>query len=220
MLFILALGFGRAAVTVASGALPGDALYPVKRLTERTRMVLTVNPQQRVKLEQELNQVRLMEVKQVVAQGRQEPVEIPGVIGFIAGDTWTIVGLDSPVIVPKAIVQGRVPRVGNRVLIRALPDDQGKLVALSVIVLKDKPIQSPSDDTPTPPTRPTRPRATEEPELRCHPGSANAAPPYTHGPCLADRDRSCCDHGHSDTHTFRHRQPNARCHPNRDASVH
>ena len=44
LLLILALGFGRTAVTLASDALPGDALYPVKRLTERTRMVLTVDP--------------------------------------------------------------------------------------------------------------------------------------------------------------------------------
>ncbi len=163
LLLILALGFGRTAVTLASDALPGDALYPVKRLTERTRMVLTVNPQERVKLEEDLDQVRLMEVKQVVAQGRQEPVEIPGVIGFITGDTWSIVGLDSPVIVPKGIVKGRVPRVGNRVLITALPDSQGRLVASGIVVLKDRPIRSVPDDTPTPSTQPTRHRATEEP---------------------------------------------------------
>ena len=151
LVLILLIGFGRAAVTVASGALPGDALYPVKLLAEQTRMVLTVDNEQRAQLQQQFNQTRLEEAGLVATLGREVLVQLPGVIQSIDGDTWTIFGLDWPVLVNSATDIKGVPGVGKRVLIIAMSDGQGKLVAQQVTILEDPPFgQAPADMAPPP----------------------------------------------------------------------
>ena len=149
LVLILLIGFGRAAVTVASGALPGDALYPVKLLAEQTRMVLTVDNEQRAQLQQQFNQTRLEEAGLVATQGREVLVQLPGVIQSIDGDTWTIFGLDRPVQVTSGTVLQGVPGVGKRVLIIALSDGQGNLVAQQITILENQPSrQAPEDPSP------------------------------------------------------------------------
>ena len=149
LMLILVIGFGRTAVTMASGALPGDALYPVKLLAEQTRLVLTVDSEQRAQLQQQFNQTRLEEAGLVATQGREVLVQLPGVIQSIDGDTWTIFGLDRPVQVTSGTVLQGVPGVGKRVLIIALSDGQGNLVAQQITILENQPSrQAPEDPSP------------------------------------------------------------------------
>ena len=163
LMLILVIGFGRTAVTVASGALPGDALYPVKILAEQTRLVLTADNEQRAQLEQQFNQTRLEEAGSVATEGRQVLVQLPGVIESIDGDTWTIFGLDRPVLVPReAMLQG-APGVGKRVLIIAWSDGQGNLVARQITILEDRPFGQEPADTPLLTLPPPPPRSTESP---------------------------------------------------------
>jgi hypothetical protein len=158
MVLVLLLGFGRSAVTVASGALPGDTLYPVKRLAEQTRLVLTVDSAQREQLQSQIDETRRLEADQVAAQGRQVLVELPGVIASIAGNTWTIYGLKEPVLLTsETSVQG-VPAVGKTAWIQAWSDGQGNLVARQVLILADEPPEQRSYDTPVPPPAVITPR--------------------------------------------------------------
>jgi len=148
---VLLFGFSRTAVTVASGALPGDALYPVKRLAEQTRLVLTADTEQRGQLQKHFDQTRREEAQQVAAQGRQVLVQLPGVIASIEGDAWTIFGLDRSVVVPNEVILQGSPGVGKRVLILAWSDGQGNLVAHQITILEDVPHRKQLADTPLPP---------------------------------------------------------------------
>ena len=151
IMVVLLLVFSRTAVTVASGALPGDALYPVKRLAEQTRLVLTADTEQRGQLQKRFDQTRREEAQQVATQGRQVLVQLPGVIASIDDDKWTIFGLDRSVVVPNEVILQGSPGVGKRVLILAWSDGQGNLVAHQITILEDVPHRKQLADTPLPP---------------------------------------------------------------------
>lgn len=69
LLFVLVLGWG--GVAASSNTVPGDFLYPVKRLTERVQFFLTVNREDKVELRIVFSEERLKEAvrKHVAGQG-------------------------------------------------------------------------------------------------------------------------------------------------------
>ena len=151
LVMLFTLGFGRVAVTVASDALPGDPLYPVKLAAEQARLWATSDGSQRASLRAEFDQNRREEAAVVVEQRRQVQVQFPGVIESMVDGVWQISGLAMPLLVPgDAVVRGQ-PAVGAHVVILAYSDGGGSLVARQVLVLA--PVDAP---TPTPTMTPTR----------------------------------------------------------------
>ena len=59
--FVFIAGFGT--IAVAKNAVPGDILYPVKRVVEKSRMALVVNQSKKAVLRAEILTNRLSEVK-------------------------------------------------------------------------------------------------------------------------------------------------------------
>jgi hypothetical protein len=155
-LALVALVFviGGASVLAASSAVPGDALYPIKRTTERVRLSFTLDELRREQLNRQLEQLRRIEAGTVTMQRRVVRVEIPGTIESINGDTWVIEGLSVPLRIPAdAIVEG-TPVEGATVLVIALSDGNGNLFARRVQVLATpepdlKPVLQLATDTPT-----------------------------------------------------------------------
>jgi len=177
LVMLFTLGFGRVAVTVASDALPGDPLYPVKLAAEQARLWVTSDDSQRASLRAEFDQNRREEAAVVTEQRRQVQVQFPGVIESMVDGHWRIVGLESPVLVPgDAVVRGQ-PAVGAHVIILAYSDGSGSLVARQVLVLApgDAPPPTPtmtSTRTPRiyqPVFAPVRPTATWTPGLGLSP---------------------------------------------------
>jgi len=79
VILIVSLIFGGAGGTVlaAQGSLPGDALYPIKRLTEEIRIGAAADPQTQIDLHLELAQARVQEMQQLTAQQRAVPDSAP-----------------------------------------------------------------------------------------------------------------------------------------------
>jgi hypothetical protein len=162
LVVLLAVGFGRVAVTAASVALPGDTLYPIKLAAEQARLLVTPGEEQRATLREQFDQARREEAAVVTEQRRQVQVQFPGVIDGMVDGVWRIAGLEMPVLVAgDAVVRGQ-PAVGAHVVILAYSDGSGSLVARQVLVLTPADIQPP---TATPTSTPTRTPRSEPPVL-------------------------------------------------------
>lgn len=92
VLFFL-LGAGSAGmVLAASGSLPGDGLYPVKRGWEGARLFVAA-PAIRAELETEFEQERVREIEALYRAGRAEQVNFEGLVMAQNATLWNISGL-------------------------------------------------------------------------------------------------------------------------------
>ena len=62
------------AVSVSASAIPGDALYSVKRVVENFRLVQTSDPETAVALQEQYRQERIREVQALLRTGRSAEV--------------------------------------------------------------------------------------------------------------------------------------------------
>jgi len=111
--FTLAVG---QVVQAAEGALPGDVLYPVKRVAENVRLGLTLDPRARAVYKEELAQKRREEVRQVLELARQVKVSFEGELKEVSGSLWRVDGLQ--VIVKEGVWVGQPP-LGSTVGVKA-----------------------------------------------------------------------------------------------------
>jgi len=81
---ILVLGAG-SSVAASSSALPGDALYGVKRAVERVSLAMHRGPEGRAALQLEFAQTRLSEIREVLAAGGNPDDAIEGLEDALEG---------------------------------------------------------------------------------------------------------------------------------------
>lgn len=74
LLFVSALGSGLG----SASAVPGEALYPVKRVVEQAQMALTTRQSSRLELEESFDQRRADEAEELIHSGRSEEVTFAG----------------------------------------------------------------------------------------------------------------------------------------------
>lgn len=122
------LGVSRA----ADSSLPGDPLYPLKRLTENARLQLGGADV----LRQQFASRRVDEIRTLLAQGREAEVEFEGDIEAIGTDGWLISGL--LLTVPEGTPGAADAQPDDRVAVRARTTDTRLLVATSVTLLQDR----------------------------------------------------------------------------------
>jgi len=79
-------------------SLPGDTLYPVKRVVENTRLAFTSTSLDRLKLEESFDQQRTREAALLVEDKRNEAVSFHGLLEQSADGSWQVGGL---IIYPK-----------------------------------------------------------------------------------------------------------------------
>ncbi|MDZ4159709.1 MAG: DUF5666 domain-containing protein [Anaerolineaceae bacterium] len=80
--------------SVSAQALPGDALYPLKRVVENTRLRLVRDPASRLHLEESFDQQRASEAARLLAIQRQVAVSFAGFLTTGAVDaSWQVAGI-------------------------------------------------------------------------------------------------------------------------------
>jgi hypothetical protein len=157
LLVVVALGAGTIAASAKS--LPGDALYPVKRVTEEFQLMLTFDQQSKAQLVQKLDERRREEAKAIASSQRIAEMSFRGQVESADGSHWTIGGVlvrtsDETVIEEDVAVGALV-----RVRVRSLSD--GTLLAMRISVEPEsvwlEPTASPTVTEPatTPTTVPT-----------------------------------------------------------------
>jgi hypothetical protein len=143
-------------VVASADALPGDALYTLKRAVERTQLLLTGDPKARSDLEAEFTTRRIEEAQAVSTQGRQTRVEFTGWLAEMAGEHWTVSGLR--VLVAAGTPISGAPAPGMWVHIAGVVRSDGVIAAERAAALA-------AQDVPLP-------TATPRPLLTATPGAA------------------------------------------------
>ena len=179
---VVAVGAGMLALSAS--ALPGDALYPIKRNFETVRLLLAPEGERQVFV-RELRQTRLQEIQALLAAGREVRVVFEGKIEAMLPDHWVVDGI--VVHVDEATLIEGTPLPGLEVEVDGLTR-QGALYATSIRVLTEvtltpSPTPSPlptASPSPTPTLTPTPriiPTATPSPTATFAPPPPATSPP-------------------------------------------
>jgi ribosome-associated protein YbcJ (S4-like RNA binding protein) len=178
LIVVLMGGFLGGGSAVSANSLPGDALYGVKRASENVRLALTFDVEARASLEQQLEQTRLAEVRQVVEQRREVEVNFAGVVSDISGDTMIVDG-----IAVRLAQDVRKPVVGAKVQVAAKTQENGTLAAHTLAVRAEPPVAEAPQALPSPtapfvkPASPTAlPMPTETPKPTATPVATSTSP--------------------------------------------
>jgi len=92
---------------LASSALPGNLLYPLKSMFWQARLGVTTSPINRLVAERNYDQMRLDEITTLVRRGLPASIEFAGLLEQDQPENWVVGGI--PVIVPpQAQVIGEV----------------------------------------------------------------------------------------------------------------
>jgi hypothetical protein len=161
MLFLIMFAVSSVSVISASAdSLPGDALYPVKRSWESTRLALTLAEPSRQALESKFAEQRREEVQALLSLGRPVVVEFQGQLESTGDGLWLVEGL-SLEINDDTVYSGAII-VGATVIVQAQVSPDGTLLALEIRGEKG---EMPDSVEPTKIPEPTRtPEPTREPE--------------------------------------------------------
>lgn len=147
------------AVSVSASAIPGDALYSVKRLVETVRLNQANDPETAVALMEANRQERVREVQTLLRTGRSADVEFKGTIEAMQTTQWTVatinVTLDDQTFIDGKPQLGELARVNGRTA-------KGAFIANTIQILTGS--TTPVGPTPTPSPLPTL-TATLEPTL-------------------------------------------------------
>ena len=139
---LLVVLLGRGTLAASANSLPGDALYPVKRMAEEFRLVFTIDPQARAQLEQELDERRREEAKAIVTTHRVAELSFRGLVEQAAADNWMVGGVRVS-ISGETIVDGGVA-LGSRVRVQARSMSDGTLWATRIALEPEAPGAAPA----------------------------------------------------------------------------
>ena len=163
---LLVILLGRGTIAASANSLPGDALYPVKRMAEEFQLVFTVNPQAKALLQQELDQRRRDEAVAVVSSHRVADLTFRGSVESTSATQWTVSGVIVS-ISPETVVEGTLA-LGDLVRVDARSMSDGSLWATRIAAAPVPVLAPPSpSDTPEPTATfvPTREPPTEVPTI-------------------------------------------------------
>ena len=171
---LLLIGLAAGTLTIATtDTLPGQALYPLKRLGENIRLSLTLDPAALQQLRSEYRLERQREVRLVLDAHLQTMLEFRGELQEIGEGFWIVGGLVVH-LEEDTVVEGQ-PVVGAMVVVQASSTGDGILQAAKLRVLADPMLLTPVvtvTPTPTPSPTPTvtmapsaTPTATTQPSI-------------------------------------------------------
>lgn len=158
---LLAIVLSSRAYYASADSLPGDALYPVKRVAEQVQLLTTLNADAKARLRAQFNDRRLSETQQLLEGSRVAEVQFQGVIEEVFPDRLRINGL---IVRLEGSHVGGAPAVGAVALVTAITQPSQELLAITVSVLEEAPAEAtatPPKSAPTPTRRrlsPSRPQ--------------------------------------------------------------
>jgi hypothetical protein len=163
---------GAGTVAISANSLPGDVLYPVKRISEEVQLFLTLDEERKSDLVDALDARRRQEALAISGSQRVAELSFRGQVESIDDARWSIGGV--PIrLSPEAGVDDGV-QVGTfvRVQVRSLSD--GTLLAMSI---SEEPLTAPPQPTPS-----LTPEETAAPTDPATPSPTPTASPTTRAP--------------------------------------
>ncbi|MGQ9715524.1 MAG: DUF5667 domain-containing protein, partial [Anaerolineae bacterium] len=127
MAVILLAGMVGGTVYASAGALPGDPLYPIKRINEQIQWTFAFGEEARERLQEGLAERRREEARQVLEQKRRARWQFEGVLEAVGDASWVVDGVDVhlcggepalPLVEPGMRVRLDVESLGDRICLR------------------------------------------------------------------------------------------------------
>ena len=124
---ILLAGLVGGTVYASAGALPGDVLYPIKRINEQVQWTFALDEEARARLREGLAERRREEARQVLEQKRRVQWQFEGVLQGVGDAFWVVDGVDVhlcgeeptlPPVEPGMQVRLDVESLGDRICLR------------------------------------------------------------------------------------------------------
>ncbi len=179
-LALILILFTVTAVSVSASAIPGDALYTVKRLVEDVRLSQARDPETAVALTIQFREERLREVQTLLRTRRSAQVTLEGEIEALQTEYWTVasimVELEETTIIEGTPQIGELARVNGRT-------ENGRFIAAKIEVLTGSPLVPPQEPTAEPISSPTLQPIAEPTETTVPTATPTAAP--TDAPTVA-----------------------------------
>jgi hypothetical protein len=105
VVLVLVLLFGSiSTMAVSAQTLPGDTLYPLKILTEQTRLFFTKDPSQRLNLERAYDRQRIDEVGALIENARSGRVTFAGGLLQFNTDLWLVDDIPVQIVAGTQII--------------------------------------------------------------------------------------------------------------------
>lgn len=149
---LLASALGGGTIALAGRSLPGDALYPVKRMTEDVQLVLALDRQTKAQLMARFDERRRAEAVAIAGSQRIAEITFRGQLEARSDGLWVVSGVSVYISGETELEQGIEPGTSVRVLARSMSD--GKLWARRVVTEPGQP-QPPTPTAPAPTPSPT-----------------------------------------------------------------
>ncbi len=131
LVVLIAFAISWNGLLVASAqSLPGDVLYPVKRVSERVNLRLIPNQEEKHQYESDFNLRRAEEVKLLLELGRVEHVSYEGTVTEITPDRWVVGGF-SVFVTPDTVFVGD-PKIGQFVEVEGQSQPGGWVDAMEI----------------------------------------------------------------------------------------
>ncbi len=155
-LAVVLILFVTTAVSVSASAIPGDALYSVKRLVETIRLNQTSNSETAMALMEQYRQERIREVEALLRTGRSAEVTFEGEIIMIQPEEWTVATIN--VLLTAETNIGGKPQLGE--IARVNGRTENSLLVASRIEVLTGSAATPETEPPPEPTQVIAPTAT------------------------------------------------------------
>ena len=125
LLVLVILLSGSGLIVASARTLPGDAIYPIKRVVESIQLGLTFDPATHDQIESQFQERRLEEVEQLLDLNRTELVSFYGEVNQQNPDVWVIDGLEV-LITPETLIIGKI-KLGDLVEVEGLTLPSGQV---------------------------------------------------------------------------------------------
>ena len=112
---------------LAIDAIPGDLLYPIKRISESVQLWTALDTNHRTELEDKFNQQRLMELEALLEQNRTAVIQFRGLVETKGENLWIIEG-HTVLLSDKTSIQGNIQE-GDTVEVNGLLQSNKLLIA-------------------------------------------------------------------------------------------
>ena len=120
---------------------------------EDVRLLLAFNPQGREELENEFHRERLLEVDELLAEGRDEPITFTGIVTEQNGDLWVVSGVKVQ-ITPQSRMPAAPVSLGSTVFLqgktnaqRYVEADYIEVVGWNLILPTQVPVETETPET-------------------------------------------------------------------------
>jgi hypothetical protein len=127
---VLLLIVTSSALAFSDQALPGDVLYPVKLVAEKTRLILTRDDAAKLELQHQFDQERSEEVQDLILEERLVSVNLVGVLEEASANRWKVSGITVDISQAGQLPQGA--QVGYEVIVDGQLLQDGSIRADSI----------------------------------------------------------------------------------------